>query len=209
MWASFDHFRPCHEQKGRQGGRGTYAVTALLHPRIVAETREHFPDYRVSTQTKAFSWEALADTQHDFHKVNLTDWSRVLARIPSTWARSGIGDHDLHLHNRAPDSLCAAICSFVCRVSTSFRDGLIGCAQSQSLLNRGSVAHPAVETAIKSSIAIGLYVMSNLRGCCEGLCSCCLPSRLPGGLACSSPLEPGNPNGCKQGACDGQPTPEG
>jgi hypothetical protein len=60
-------------------------------------------------------------------------------------------------------SLCAAICSFVCRVSASLRDGLIGCAQSQSLRVSGSVAHPAVETAIKSSIAVSLYVMSDLR----------------------------------------------
>jgi hypothetical protein len=69
----------------------------------------------------------------------------------------------VHLHNRAPTSLWAAICSFVCRVSTSFRDGLIGCAQSQSLRVSGSVAHPAIETAIKSSIAISLHVMSDLR----------------------------------------------
>ncbi len=69
--------------------------------------------------------------------------------------------HVFQPHILAPASLCAAICSFVCRVRTSLRDGLIGCAQSQSFLNRGSVAHPAVETAIKSSIAIGLNVMSN------------------------------------------------
>jgi hypothetical protein len=34
-----------------------------------------------------------------------------------------------HPHSRAPASLCAAIYSLVCRVSTSLREGLIGCVQ--------------------------------------------------------------------------------
>jgi hypothetical protein len=38
----------------------------------------------------------------------------------------------------------------------------MGCTQSQSLLSRGSVAHPAVETAIKSRIAAVLNVMPDL-----------------------------------------------
>ena len=70
--------------------------------------------------------------------------------------------HGFHPQILAPTSLWARICSLVCRVSTSWRDGLMGCAQSQSLFSRGSVAHPAVETAIKSSIAVGLYVMPDV-----------------------------------------------
>ena len=42
---------------------------------------------------------------------------------------------------------------------TSFRDGLMGCTQSQSLQVIGSLANPAIETAIKSSISVSLYVM--------------------------------------------------
>ena len=70
--------------------------------------------------------------------------------------------HGFHPQILAPASLCDAICSLVCRVSTSWREGLIGCAQSQSLFSRGSVAHPAIETAIKSRVAVSLYVMPDL-----------------------------------------------
>ena len=77
--------------------------------------------------------------------------------------------------------MCAAICSFVCRVSTSLRDGLIGCTQSQSFFNRGTVAHPAVETEIKISISIRM--MSSLRKCGDGFGHCCLTFGLPGGIA--------------------------
>jgi hypothetical protein len=104
------------------------------------------------------------------------------------------------LQIRAPDSLCAAICSFVCRVKTSLREGLIGCAQSQSLLNRGSVAHPAVETVIKSSIAIGLNIMSNLRRCGEGFGFRGLALCVPGGTAGSTALKPGNSQGPEHGS---------
>jgi hypothetical protein len=38
----------------------------------------------------------------------------------------------------------------------------MGWAQSQSLCKRGSVAHPAVETAIESRIAAVLNVMADL-----------------------------------------------
>ena len=72
------------------------------------------------------------------------------------------GAQGVHPQIFAPASLCDAICSLVCRVSTSWRDGLMGCAQSQSLFSRGSVAHPAIETAIKSSVAVSLYVMPDL-----------------------------------------------
>jgi hypothetical protein len=70
--------------------------------------------------------------------------------------------HGFHPQIFAPTSLWARICSLVSRVSTSWRDGLMGCTQSQSLFSRGSVAHPAIETAIKSSIAVGLYVMPDV-----------------------------------------------
>ena len=72
------------------------------------------------------------------------------------------GAQRVHPQIFAPASLCEAICSLVCRVSTSCREGLIGCAQSQSLFRRGSVAHPAIKTAIKSSIAVVLYVMADV-----------------------------------------------
>ena len=90
----------------------------------------------------------------------------------------------------APASLCAAICSFVCRVSTSWRDGMIGCTQSQLLVKRGSVAHPVVETAIKSSIAVVLYVRSDHRRLQPGILACRLAFFLPCCLANSTVPQP-------------------
>ena len=136
------------------------------------------------------------------HLRTLSGSGQSAATINSSVRRTDTYRCSFHLHIRAPVSLCAAICSFVCRVSTSFRDGLIGCAQSQSFRASCSVAHPAVETAIKSSIAIGLNIMSNLRRCGDGFGFRSLTLGLPGGLAGSPALEPGNPQGCKHGADD-------
>ena len=97
----------------------------------------------------------------------------------------------------------------VCRVSTSCRDGLIGSAQSQSLRASRSVAHPAVETAIKTSIAIRLKIMSNLRRCGEGFGFRGLALCLPGGLSGGPALEPGDAQGCEHGADESQPAADG
>lgn len=40
--------------------------------------------------------------------------------------RLGMEIQTFHPQILVPDALCAAICSFVCRVRTSLRDGLIG-----------------------------------------------------------------------------------
>lgn len=95
-------------------------------------------------------------------------WAQHAASVTRPVSKTGLSvqhgaAHHFHSQSFCPTSLCTAICSLVCRVSTSLRDGLMGCAQSQSLRVSGSVAHPAVETAIKSSIAIVLNVMADLR----------------------------------------------
>ena len=70
------------------------------------------------------------------------------------------------------------------------RDGLMGCAQSQSFRASCSVAHPAVETAIKSSIAVVLYVRLDHRRLQPGILACRLTFFLPCCLANSTVPQP-------------------
>lgn len=81
----------------------------------------------------------------------------------------------------------------------------MGWAQSQSFLRRGSVAHPAVKTAIESRIAAVLNVMTDLPCLPYGRVACglafCLPGRLAGGAA----FEPRNAKRCRKGRDERRP----
>ena len=141
----------------RRNDQFQHPVGAAQHAAGLAGERCHHPrsaDLRPELPGKGSALRKEVTLRLDLQPVLVAD---------NDGGAIGNGDaHGFHPQIFAPASLWDAICSLVCRVSTSCLDGLIGCAQSQSLFSRGSVAHPAIETAIKSSVAVSLYVMPDL-----------------------------------------------
>ena len=95
---------------------------------------------------------------------------RIRAQIQAVLRQDLIGDVGFHGRQpqiAAPVSLWVMICRAVASLNWSAREGRIGSAQSQPEPTPGSVAHPAVKTAITLSLRQSLDLMVNLAGCAQ------------------------------------------
>lgn len=131
---------------------------------------------------------------------------RIRAQIQAVLRQDLIGDVDFHGRQpqiAAPVSLWVRICRAVPSLNWSAREGRIGSAQSQPEITPGSVAHPAVKTAITLSLRQSLDLMANLSGSAQRADASLGRANGELGLGCLAPLACGDAQGGGQDQNEG------
>lgn len=133
---------------------------------------------------------------------------RIRAQIQAVLRQELIGEVGLHggqPQRAAPVSLWVRICRAVPSLNWSAREGRIGSAQSQPEITPGSVAHPAVKTAITLSLRQSLDFMANLSGCAQRADASLGSANGKRGLSCMPPLARGDAQGGDKDQTKGGP----